>query len=51
MAVVGAIGAAQYQQQGAIGKYNQAVANRNAQVAEQEKKRQTVIAANMAAAA
>ena len=36
MAVVGAIGAAQYQQQGAIGKYNQAVANRNAQVAEQE---------------
>ena len=36
MAVVGAIGAAQFQQQGAIGKYNQAVANRNAQVAEQE---------------
>ena len=36
MAVVGALGAAQYQQQGAIGKYNQAVANRNAQVAEQE---------------
>jgi hypothetical protein len=36
MAVVGAIGAAQYQQQGAIGKYNQSVANRNAQVAEQE---------------
>ena len=36
MAVVGAIGAAQYQQQGAIGKYNQAVANRNAEVAEQE---------------
>ena len=36
MAVVGAIGAAQYQQQGAIGKYNQAVANRNAVVAEQE---------------
>ena len=35
-AVVGAIGAAQFQQQGAIGKYNQAVANRNAQVAEQE---------------
>ena len=35
-AVVGAIGAAQYQQQGAIGKYNQAVANRNAQVKEQE---------------
>jgi hypothetical protein len=39
MAVVGAIGAAQYQQQGAIGKYNQAVANRNAEVAEQEAER------------
>ena len=37
-AVVGAIGAAQFQQQGAIGKYNQAVANRNAQVKEQEAK-------------
>ena len=36
MAVVGAIGAVQYQQQGAIGKYNQAVNNRNAVVAEQE---------------
>jgi len=36
MAVVGAIGVAQYQQQGAIGKYNKAVADRNAQVAEQE---------------
>ena len=36
MAVDGAIGAAQYQQQGAIGKYNQAVSNRNAVVAEQE---------------
>ena len=36
MAVVGALGAAQYQQQGAAGKYNQAVANRNAQIAEQE---------------
>ena len=35
-AVVAAIGVAQYQQQGAIGKYNQAVANRNAEVAEQE---------------
>ena len=35
-AVVGAIGVAQYQQQGAIGKYNQAVANRNALVKEQE---------------
>jgi len=33
---VGAIGAVQVAQQGAIGKYNQAVANRNAQVAEQE---------------
>ena len=35
-AVVSAIGAAQFQQQGAIGKYNQAVANRNAEVKEQE---------------
>ena len=35
-AVVGALGAAQYQQQGAIGKYNQDVANRNALIAEQE---------------
>ena len=35
-ALVGALGVAQYQQQGAIGKYNQAVSNRNAQVAEQE---------------
>ena len=35
MAVVGAIGAAQYQQQGAIGKYNQSVANRNADIKEQ----------------
>ena len=35
-AVVGALGAAQYQQQGAIGKYNQAVQNRNAVIAEQE---------------
>ena len=34
--IVGAIGAAQIAQQGAIGKYNQAVANRNANVAEQE---------------
>ena len=37
--IVGAIGAAQIAQQGAIGKYNQAVANRNAQVAEQEAER------------
>ena len=36
MAVVGALGAAQYQQQGAIGKYNQSVNNRNALVKEQE---------------
>ena len=35
-AVVAAIGVAQYQQQGAIGKYNQAVFNRNAEVLEQE---------------
>ena len=39
MAVVGAIGAVQYQQQGAIGKYNQDVADRNAVVAEQEAER------------
>ena len=36
---VGAIGAAQIAQQGAIGKYNQAVQNRNAQIAEQEAER------------
>jgi hypothetical protein len=36
MAGVGLLGFAQYQQQGAAGKYNQAVANRNAQIAEQE---------------
>ena len=36
MAVVGALGAAQYKQQGAAGKYNQAVANRNAEIAKQE---------------
>ena len=35
-AVVGALGAAQYKQQGAIGKYNQANANRNADVLEQQ---------------
>ena len=35
-ALVGAMGVAQFQQQGAIGKYNQAVSNRNADVAEQE---------------
>ena len=36
MVAVGALGVAQYQQQGAAGKYNQAVQNRNAQIAEQE---------------
>lgn len=36
MAAVGALGAVQYQQQGAAGKYNQAVANRNAQISEQQ---------------
>ena len=36
MAVSAAIGAVQYRQQGAIGRYNQAVANRNALVKEQE---------------
>ena len=35
-AAVGALGVVQYQQQGAIGKYNQAVQNRNATIAEQE---------------
>ena len=35
-AVVAALGAAQIQQQGAVGKYNQSIANRNAQVKEQE---------------
>jgi len=35
-ALVGAMGVAQYQQQGAIGKYNQAVNDRNALIAEQE---------------
>ena len=36
MAVVGALGATQVVQQGAIGKYNKDVSNRNALVAEQE---------------
>ena len=36
MAVVGALGAAQVQQQGAIGSYNQAVQDRKAAVLEQE---------------
>lgn len=35
-AVVGALGFAQYQQQGAIGKYNQQIQNRNAEVAKQQ---------------
>jgi hypothetical protein len=35
-AVVGAIGAATYQQQGKIGKFNEAVGNRNAKVLEAE---------------
>jgi hypothetical protein len=35
-AAVAGLGAMQYQQQGAIGKYNQAVQNRNATIAEQE---------------
>jgi CheY-like chemotaxis protein len=34
--IVGGLGALQYQQQGAAGKYNQAVQNRNAQLSEQE---------------
>ena len=36
MAVVGALGAATYKQQGAFGKFNQAVENRNAEVKEQK---------------
>ena len=35
-AIVIGLGAAQYKQQGAAGKYNQAIQNRNAQIAEQE---------------
>ena len=35
-AVVAALGAAQFQQQGAYGKFNQSVQNRNAQVKEQK---------------
>jgi len=34
--VVGGLGVMQYQQQGAAGKFNQSVQNRNAQIAEQE---------------
>jgi hypothetical protein len=33
---VGALGFAQYQQQGAVGKYNQQIQNRNAEVARQQ---------------
>ena len=36
MAAVGALGAIQFRQQGAAGKYNQAVQERNAKIAEQE---------------
>ena len=36
LVAVGGLGVAQYQQQGATGKFNQSVQNRNAQVAEQE---------------
>jgi hypothetical protein len=38
MAVVAGLGALQFEQQGAIGDYNQAIADRNALIAEQEKK-------------
>ena len=34
--IVGGLGYMQYQQQGAAGKYNQAVQNRNAEIAKQE---------------
>jgi hypothetical protein len=34
--IVGGLGALQYQQQGAAGKYNQAIQNRNAEIATQE---------------
>ena len=36
LVAVGGLGVAQYQQQGATGKFNQAVQNRNAQLSEQE---------------
>ena len=36
LVAVGGLGVAQYQQQGAAGKFNQAVQNRNAQLSEQE---------------
>jgi hypothetical protein len=36
IAAVAALGAIQYQQQGATGRYNQAVQNRNAEIAKQE---------------
>ena len=36
LVAVGGLGVAQYQQQGAAGKYNQSVQNRNAEIARQE---------------
>ena len=36
LVAVGGLGVAQYQQQGAAGKFNQAIQNRNAQLSEQE---------------
>lgn len=36
LVAVGGLGVAQYQQQGATGKFNQSVQNRNAQISEQE---------------
>ena len=36
LVAVGGLGVAQYQQQGAAGKYNQAIQNRNAEIATQE---------------
>ena len=36
LVAVGGLGVAQYQQQGAAGKFNQSVQNRNAQISEQE---------------
>ena len=38
LVAVGGLGVAQYQQQGAAGKFNQSVQNRNAQLSEQEAK-------------
>ena len=36
LVAVGGLGVAQYQQQGAAGKYNQSIQNRNAEIADQE---------------